>query len=293
MIREAATDADTVAYAAIWSAVRPQDPISADFVRGRLEREPERLYLLAERDGHAVACGVTIPSSTPDRGYVCVTVLPESRRRGLGSALLEGCLGHARELELTEVTTTVVEGDGEALRFSERRGFVEFERSVELALELRGDEQPLVPPPGIEIAELSDGLHESAYETFADGVADIPSAEPLHVPPFERWLDKASTSPLTLVALDGHRVVGLAELEIRHPEAGLLGNQLTTVRRSHRRRGIAEALKRHQIAWAAAHGYRRLVTSNDETNEPMRALNEKLGYRPLPALIGLRRRLDA
>ena len=54
---------------------------------------------------------------------------------------------------------------------------------------------------------------------------------------------------------------------------------------SHRRRGIATALKRAQFAWAAAHGYREVVTEMAGDNAAMRAVNERLGYRPLPASI--------
>ena len=54
---------------------------------------------------------------------------------------------------------------------------------------------------------------------------------------------------------------------------------------SHRRRGIATALKRAQIAWAAEHGYREIVTSSVEANKAMRTVNEQLGYKPLPAWI--------
>ena len=58
-----------------------------------------------------------------------------------------------------------------------------------------------------------------------------------------------------------------------------LEHELTGVLRSHRRRGIAEALKREQIRWAAARGYRRLITCTQEGNDAMRSLNLKLGYR--------------
>jgi mycothiol synthase len=64
-----------------------------------------------------------------------------------------------------------------------------------------------------------------------------------------------------------------------------LENGLTAVRRSHRRRGIATSLKRAQFAWAFEHGYRELVTAMVVGNEAMRAVNERLGYRPLPASI--------
>ena len=57
MIRRAETDSDFAAYAACWAAVWPEDPISADFVRERVAREPERLYLLAEEGSRVVATG--------------------------------------------------------------------------------------------------------------------------------------------------------------------------------------------------------------------------------------------
>jgi RimJ/RimL family protein N-acetyltransferase len=60
------------------------------------------------------------------------------------------------------------------------------------------------------------------------------------------------------------------------------------VRRTWRGRGIATALKQTQIAWARGAGFERLVTWNDGPNEPMRALNQKLGYRSEPASIHVR-----
>jgi GNAT superfamily N-acetyltransferase len=64
-----------------------------------------------------------------------------------------------------------------------------------------------------------------------------------------------------------------------------LENGLTAVRKSHRRCGIATALKRAEIAWAAARGYSELVTPSVDGNGAMRAVNEGLGYEPLPAWI--------
>ena len=55
-------------------------------------------------------------------------------------------------------------------------------------------------------------------------------------------------------------------------------HDLTGVKRAHRGRGIAAALKRTQIAWAKEHGYTSLQTSNEVRNEPIRRLNERHGY---------------
>ena len=61
------------------------------------------------------------------------------------------------------------------------------------------------------------------------------------------------------------------------------------VRPADRCPGIAKALKRVELAWAAKHGYRRLVTYTQEGNEAMRAINSRLGYVGEPAWILVRR----
>ena len=291
MIREIRSDADLAVSAAIWSAVRPRDAVSAEFVQARLAREPERLYLLAEHEGRAVGCGLTSGSSFPGRKYVAVGVEPEHRRRGLGTALLQRCLEHARHSAARSPSAASGKTTKGRSPSPEQHGFVEFERGVELVLELGRAEAPEAPPESIEIVELAPLHYPGAYEIWCEGVSDMPSAEAPAQKPFARWLEEAIAQELVLVALDGEQVVGFAALEDRDRAAGVAGNDLTTVRRSHRRRGIAEGLKRTQLAWAADHGYRSIVTGTDEENAGMRRLNEKLGYRPLPASIMLRRSL--
>jgi GNAT superfamily N-acetyltransferase len=63
---------------------------------------------------------------------------------------------------------------------------------------------------------------------------------------------------------------------------------MTAVLRAWRGRGVAVALKRATIGWAIAHGLVALDTGNDVENAPMRAVNAKLGFRPLPDLLTLR-----
>jgi GNAT superfamily N-acetyltransferase len=60
---------------------------------------------------------------------------------------------------------------------------------------------------------------------------------------------------------------------------------MTGVKRAWRGRGIAGALKRAQIGWAKEQGYERLATHNELRNEPIRRLNEHLGYKEAPGRI--------
>jgi GNAT superfamily N-acetyltransferase len=134
--------------------------------------------------------------------------------------------------------------------------------------------------PGSPSCETST-LRE-VYELCVETIPEIHVPLPGEAPPYDEWLEKERhQASVGFVALDDGSVVGYARLY----ETGLphrLEHGLTAVRRSHRRRGLATALKQAQIRWAAGHGYRELVSDMVEGNAPMRAVNERLGYRPLP-----------
>jgi GNAT superfamily N-acetyltransferase len=286
VIRVAESDDALEAYADVWTAVHSEAPISGDEVRRRAaELDDGRRYFVAEADGRAVGTGFASRTSVPGRAATLVSVLPVYRRRGIGSALLDASLQHARGLGATVAAGTLAE---EALPWAERRGFEVFDREVELVRELSGDEVAGQPPEGIRILQLAAEHLDGAYEVFAEGVADIPATEPLTTT-YERWHAEAAAAPLALVAIEGERVVGYAELERRTAE--VLGHELTAVARTHRRRGIARALKQAQIAWAAERGFRRLLTDTHWANEATRRLNESLGYRPLPPRFMVRKEL--
>ena len=112
MIRRAETDADLAAYAACWETVWPADPISVDFIRERISREPERLYLLAEDGPRVVATGCVARSSRSGVRPVAVAVVPERRRNGLGGKLLQQrhLAGRARGGVCTVVTPKPIAG---------------------------------------------------------------------------------------------------------------------------------------------------------------------------------------
>jgi GNAT superfamily N-acetyltransferase len=123
---------------------------------------------------------------------------------------------------------------------------------------------------------------EEMYVIAAQADEDIPGSEGVQT--FEQWraheIDKPTRRPeLCFLALAGDEVVGYAALQVFGDEAH---HGLTATRRDWRRRGVAAALKRAEIAAAKRAGFKRLVTESEERNEPMRRLNEKLGYRPYP-----------
>jgi GNAT superfamily N-acetyltransferase len=92
----------------------------------------------------------------------------------------------------------------------------------------------------------------------------------------------------TFVALVQGEVVGFSKFSLTEAQPTVAFHDLTGVRRAWRGRGIGGALKRTQIAWAKERGYERLSTMNEERNEPIRKLNERYGYRPVPGRIFVR-----
>jgi GNAT superfamily N-acetyltransferase len=139
------------------------------------------------------------------------------------------------------------------------------------------------------LTELDESRHKEAYEVWAECYPDMPVSPPIPAPSYEEWLEEEVSGPVTFVALDAGHVVGAAALLERVD--GLAEHGLTAVRRSHRARGIATALKQALVHWAAQNGYRELTTWTQDGNAAMQAVNIKLGYRPRPAVINVWRRL--
>jgi mycothiol synthase len=288
MIRRAETDADLAGWCQVWSAITPREPTTVEQIRPRLEREPWRLYLVAEEEG-IVGLGFVGPTDSPGRIGVSVRVLPEARRRGLGSRLYDRVYAYALEREPELISSVVSGADPASVGWAERRGFEEYGREVELVRKLRGDEGSPDGLAVIEIVELTPELHDAAYALTREAWEDLPAGIPLETPSFELWLEEDLAGPIAFAAMDGDELVGFAAL-MQRDAPGLLEHGLTATRRTHRRRGIATVLKQTQIAWAAANGYRELVTFTQHGNEGMRAINIALGYEEQPPWIRVQRR---
>ena len=68
-------------------------------------------------------------------------------------------------------------------------------------------------------------------------------------------------------------------------------NAFTATLPEFRGRGLALAAKIATMQWAAANGIEQVSTANDDTNKPMLAINERLGYKPVGRLLTMRRNL--
>jgi mycothiol synthase len=279
MIRKADTDADIDAYVRIWNAISPDEPADAAQQRARRERDPQRLHLLAERDGVTVDAGFAGRSDSPGRGFLAPRVLPEARRRGIGTALLRELGAHLTALGFGRASAHVDAADAGSLAFAARFGFEEVDRQVEQVRAL-GEEAPPQPPPGVRFVTVAarPELLRAAYDLALEGYADMATSSPVTIS-LDDWLRDEATLPAgSFVALAGDEVVGFSGLLRLGDDGRVAEDGLTVVGRSWRRHGLATALKRAELAWAAENGIREIVTWTQRGNEGMRGVNERLGY---------------
>ena len=114
----------------------------------RSQDTPDRRLLLATIDGTVVGSGVADRSDTGGAGFVAPRVVPEHRRRGVGSALLRTLAQHIVTLGLPEARAMV--DDRGSLGFAEHFGFAEIDRQVEQVRAIGHEPQPSALPTGVE-----------------------------------------------------------------------------------------------------------------------------------------------
>jgi mycothiol synthase len=288
-------DGDVELWAELRNVVDPQIAATAEGVRRHRQHEPTAGYFLARFGEEAAGVGVAAEQGdlrSTDVAVAFFGVVPEQRRKGIGSALYRELSEHARSIGKGRLQVDLWEDEHEARGFLDRRGFAEVERFARVRLELADARiPPTADHPGIHLVPLEGHTHlaGSMYETAVEAYTDMPSADPIETT-FEEFHDREVERPglrgdLSILAVVEDEVVGFGTIDVHGDEAF---NSLTAVRRAWRRRGVASAIKRAQIQAAKAAGVTSLTTFSEKRNIPMRTLNEKLGYRPLPDQLRLR-----
>ena len=119
----------------------------------RAQDSATRLLLLAVVDGTVVGSGWP---TGPRRGggFAAPRVLPEHRRRGVGSALLRALAEHCTGLGPARAAASV---DDEAfLAFADHFGFVEVDREIEQVRAVGDETPPSALPAGVDVVTLSE-----------------------------------------------------------------------------------------------------------------------------------------
>ena len=254
-IRRATTDAELEAWNRVRRIVVPDEPIATmDQLRSEVA---DRVFLLAEVGGEIVGSGLAGDSNLAD-GFAMPRIVPDHRRRGFGSAVLEAIL----EIHVAAGRHSVSSHaqDEGALAFALRHGFKEVDRQVELVRAVAQDEPDPPPYPGVEFTTIANDpdLLRRAHPIAEQGFADLVlTTGPAPIPLDEWLLDEASLPGGSVVALAGGEVVGYAGLIAWIDDDTRAENGLTVVDRAWRGKGLATALKLRQLRWP-----RRTVSVN-------------------------------
>ncbi len=310
------------AQAALQKAINPASSVTVEklkFWDRWWDETYRRAAFLVESAGQTVARGSYnewLWWYEPGRYYVSLEVHPDFRNQGIGGALYDHLM---RELAAERPRGTIFmtkcrEDQPETVRFLTRRGFQENGRELYSALDLTTfDPQRAVaaneqmrqqgitiltyPELAVSDPQCQHKCFEMHSESMRESTREMPAGGENMRQSFEQYVQQifentAFIPEAFFVALDQGRYVGLSNLTNENDDPTRLTTDYTGVIPSHRRRGIASALKLRCLQYAKANGAKTVTTSNDATN-PMYGLNINLGFTPMPAALYFELRVPA
>jgi GNAT superfamily N-acetyltransferase len=262
-----------------------------------------RQQLVVEMDGKIAAFAVYNErpwSYAPGRYGMYIMVHPDYERQGIGSALYDSiyqALQHQKH-PLTELNAHARSDKPQSIRFLEKRGFQEVMRWLVSELDVTqfdvaryGSLRQKLAAEGVEIRPLPQqklldpDWITNVYELDWELTLDEPQPSPPTKLPLEQYVKQFLETPDLIedawyVALANGRYAGMTQLFRNENDPTKYGSGFTGVVRSHRRRGIATALKSYAIEFAQQQGIHTIRTGN-EAHNPMYQLNVQLGFKDL------------
>ncbi|QNN52915.1 GNAT family N-acetyltransferase [Nocardioides mesophilus] len=288
----------------------------AGMLRHGWDGEPPRLFAVREA-GRLVGAGELWTSEwdNTDLAWLGVSVHPDERRRGVGTALLARLLEEARACGRTKVGADAWDDPGLAA-FAQGHGFERRSQAIN-----RRQVLAEVDPELVEKLYAEARAAAAAYELvrvggrtpagMLDAVAELTAA-----------INDAPTDDLDIEdeVFPPERVRGyedavlargqrLYRLLARHRETGVLAGHTivavegerpglghqhdTSVVRAHRGHRLGLLLKAGMVRWLheAEPQLETVDTWNAESNDHMIAVNEQLGYRPIGRAVQYQRPL--
>ncbi|MEU7600095.1 GNAT family N-acetyltransferase [Streptomyces sp. NPDC041003] len=297
------SDAEVDAWLAVLTAAvaadQPQlEAPSRREVAGRLCVPPAlgRPVLWAAGEGAGVAALLlfTDEGNAHTAFLDVLTVRPQERRRGVGTALW----ARVREELLAQGRTSVsalVDLGGPGQAFAQSLGFENVLPMAWYEQELPADGPAPVPAtPGYELltwhgpvpdawapaAAVAHGAMQDAPTGDMDERIPVWTAQRLHA--VQQVIVDRGGELITVAAVTGAgEVAAYTELVLPDPSGRRAIQYDTVVTPAHRGHGLGRAVKLRMAAEAAGRypALRRIATTVADENTPMRAVNEALGYR--------------
>ena len=302
IIRLAEPATDFVQLAALLNKVW-REPVTAELLHSwesrPIEGQIRRRMVGVAEDGHIIAYSLVLhePSAAAGDFFLTAIVDPAQRRQGVGQQMYDEALAFALEQGATLLRGEVNEGDEPGMAFARKHGFAIDKHIYSSVIDLHTfDDSHFagliehITATGIRFFSLADVNNEARwqrqlYEVNVQAALDDPASTGTF-PDYEEFRQRIFESewfwpPGQFLAADGDKGVGLAAVRY-YSHTNSMYNLITGVLPAYRGRKIAQALKLLTIRLGMAQGADYIRTINDSQNEPMLAVNRKLGYQPRP-----------
>ncbi len=294
VIRAASPD-DAPAAAALLALVMPEFVTTAAAIRHNMSTSPPealRSWWCAESDGELIgwtSLGIVVETSEEGAARFSLTVHPEHRSNGIGSALADLAEEHAISICARRLHAWS-RADGATVSFARSRGFEQTSLNDLLVVDPRAVLPP-DPPPGVELLPFTAFDHDPSPIHHVDTVSmlDQPGELTFDEWKLDDWLEDTWSHPLldhdaSVVAVVDGTPAAVTFLQTDRGRSRGTNNGTGTLP-EHRGRGLATLAKRASLSRAAGLGVTTVYTGNDVTNAPMQAINRKLGYTPCSTLV--------
>jgi GNAT superfamily N-acetyltransferase len=285
-IREIDEERDADDILELWREAFPVDVINREswLHYGRAMPPSSRLAdWVVEEDGRVVGTGYAFLAFFGDESTAhCRVVVGRShRRRGIGRELFERVEEHARVIGAQRLLASFDENPA-GVAFATALGFSEARTEQWAVLDPRLLHTE--PPTDVDLRPLGSVDPHLAHAVDMEASRDMPSIEEIDDMQYDDWARFVLDHPL--LTLDGSVLAFVDDepaalsLLTADPASGRASSMFTGTMRAYRGRGLGRAVKLASIAWAREHGVTQMATRNDESNQPMLAINRRLGYVP-------------
>jgi GNAT superfamily N-acetyltransferase len=267
---------------------------------------PEGVYyrhFVLEHAGETVGHGFVVQAywvDAPGRYRIEVAIRPKFQSRGFGKTMYAFLLDHLAKRNPQYFYAYSREDKPRALRFLLERGFSQTQRNPVSRLDLTAfdfatyqTKLQRVAESGLrvvtlrELRETDPNWLDKLFEMRWQVLQDIPRTfEPKRgtVDAFVKAeIERPDVSAdMWFIALDGDRYVGYSFYWLSTIDPQKIYTAVTGVVRSHRKKGVATALKMAGFRAAQTRSITEIETDNDESN-PMYQINLRMGFVPQPA----------
>jgi GNAT superfamily N-acetyltransferase len=217
---------------------------------------------------------------------ITLSVLPEHRRTGIGTKLIEKVSERLRQLNVKEIQVDVPATCKESGKFYEKLGFTTSDKTLELAINLHEKLPEADLPKGYTIRSPKFPKEKTEFlKVWNKANAETTDTSPALSPEaFESFLAFPNIQPAYLAAIreKDNTIIGVLSCFMdpaynRKNKVKEAQIEITGVLQEERNKGIATAMIQEALRWMKTHGITTALEIVNSNNKGILAVAKKLG----------------